>query len=69
LAIKPASCELIDFGFGPYDLGETFDERRFRFHDINGVMAKSGKTWIPHEFPRMMCFGGCLKRRRSIMPH
>ena len=33
--------EIVDFGFGPFDLGETFSKRRFRFHDIAAFMAKT----------------------------
>jgi hypothetical protein len=32
--------ELVNFGFGPFDLGSTAQKRRFRFHDIESIMAK-----------------------------
>lgn len=40
---KPVNLdlEIVDFGFGPFDLGETFQKRRFRFHDIGSVMTKN----------------------------
>jgi hypothetical protein len=32
--------EIINFGFGPFDLGEATEKRRFRFHDIESIMAE-----------------------------
>jgi hypothetical protein len=35
--------QIVDLGFGPFDLRKGCEERRFRFHDIGWIMSKSEK--------------------------
>jgi hypothetical protein len=53
--------EIIDLGFGPFDLGETF-QKRTRFHDIESVMAKDD------DIQRTKALMGALVRMKP-QPH
>jgi hypothetical protein len=49
IGVKPfsdAGSELLDFGIGPFDLS-TRPDKRFRFHDIESIMAKTDVTKDP----------------------
>lgn len=40
--------EIVDFGFGPFALGEATEKWRFRFHDIDSIMAVLNVSAFAH---------------------